>query len=530
MADASTTAYDATPYPDLSYAHTHPDRLGMIATLLGLEPAPVEHCRVLELGCAVGGNLLPMAYALPGSTFVGVDYSTPQIEEARARAASLELANVEFLDADVAALPTDLGEFDYIVAHGLYSWVPAPVRDALLEVCHRHLAPNGVAFVSYNTYPGWHALQSMRELMRYRTRSIEDPRERAAEARAAVGALAEALRQDDSAYAAFVQGYAENVLPKMRDEPESADALLLHDELEEVNDPVYFHEFVEHAGRFGLRYLCEAQLANVMPERLPPGAAEHVQRLARDPIEFEQYMDFAKNRSFRETLICHANAEVGRSIDAGAVQRMFVSSRARPSKEPAADGVAAFEGLDGAVFRTNHPLTQAAFAELHRRSPAAVPFAELTEGGREVGQPRSRRRPRGARRRARREPAARARLQRQPDRAAHPPAALLDRAGRAPAREPRRAAAGRVRLARHEPAPRARHARHPGARAAASARRHARPCRATAGDAHSASQRRGSRPHDRGLADVPRARRAAPRAGLGVVTNSSRAPALTAAQ
>ena len=379
MADASTTAYDATPYPDLSYAHTHPDRLGMIATLLGLEPAPVERCRVLELGCAVGGNLLPMAYALPGSTFVGVDYSSPQIDEARARAAQLELANVEFLDADVAALPTDLGGFDYIVAHGLYSWVPAPVRDALFEVCHRHLAPNGVAFVSYNTYPGWHALQSMRELMRYRTRSIEDPHERAAEARAAVGALAEALRQDDSAYAAFVQGYAENVLPKMRDEPESADALLLHDELEEVNEPVYFHEFVEHASRFGLRYLCEAQIANVMPERLPPGAAEHVQRLARDPIEFEQYMDFAKNRSFRETLICHANAEVGRSIDAAAVQRMHISSRARPSREPAADGVAAFEGLDGAVFRTNHPLTRAAFAELHRRSPAAVPFAELTD-------------------------------------------------------------------------------------------------------------------------------------------------------
>ena len=73
-------SYDDLPYPSLSYAQTHPDRLASMATLLGLEPAPVERCRVLDVGCAVGGNIIPMAYALPNSEFVGIDYSGRQID------------------------------------------------------------------------------------------------------------------------------------------------------------------------------------------------------------------------------------------------------------------------------------------------------------------------------------------------------------------------------------------------------------------------------------------------------------------
>ena len=380
MPDAPTNVYDDVPYPLLSYTQTHPDRLAVIGTLLGMQPAPVEACRVLELGCAVGGNLLPMAHGLPGSQFVGIDYAERQIERARANAASTGLDNVSFIRADIAALPADLGEFDYIVAHGIYSWVPAAVRDALLAACRQHLAPNGIAYVSYNTYPGWHLLRMVREIMLYRTRNILDPRERAERAREVVTLLNDALEGEPSAYSTFLANYAQQVMPKEVGGPEHSDALLLHDELEATNEPVYFHEFVDHAARHRLRYLGEAHLANVLPSRLPPRATEVLRTLATSAVEVEQYMDFLKNRSFRETLLCHEGSAVERRIRADAVREMHVSSRAWPesdSPDLGGEGTEGFVALDNARFVTNHPLTKAALVHLHDVSPQPVAFADL---------------------------------------------------------------------------------------------------------------------------------------------------------
>ena len=388
MPELPVTSYDETPYPSLSYTQTHPNRLATLATLLGLDPAPVERCRVLEIGCATGGNLLPMAYGLPESEFVGIDNSGRQIELALGQAATLGMRNVRFVEADVVALPDDLGRFDYIVAHGVYSWVPEPVRDALLAACRALLAPQGIAYVSYNAYPGWHLLGMVREMMLYRTRGMEDPAERAAEARAFIRLLAEAVPAE-GAYGGFLHSYAEQVLPKLAGDPEGADALLLHDELEAVNNPVYFHDFVEHAAGHGLQYVCEAHLANVMPQRLPPEVVERLRGMAGDPIEFEQYMDFVKNRTFRESLLCHRELSVQRSIGREPVREMSLSSRAvivSDAPDLTGSGAMEFRGLDGAVFTTNHPLTKSALVELNRQSPQPIPFAELaSRAGAAVG-------------------------------------------------------------------------------------------------------------------------------------------------
>jgi len=97
MALSDANPYDVTPYIDLSYKATHPDRLATMARLLGRSPAPLERCRVLEIGCAAGGNLLPMAYSLPHADFVGIDYSARQIEDGRARVAELGFYNVQLI-------------------------------------------------------------------------------------------------------------------------------------------------------------------------------------------------------------------------------------------------------------------------------------------------------------------------------------------------------------------------------------------------------------------------------------------------
>src|SRR5262245_8757143 len=167
MSATVQTSYDVVPYESNVFSQSHPDRLATIATLLGMRPAPVTDCRVLELGCASGGNVIPMAVSLPGSRFVGIDLSSRQIEMGRRTVESLALTNLDLKQFDIRNLTKDVGQFDYIICHGVFSWVPREVQDKILEVCAQNLSPRGVAYVSYNTYPGWHMRGLIRDMMLY---------------------------------------------------------------------------------------------------------------------------------------------------------------------------------------------------------------------------------------------------------------------------------------------------------------------------------------------------------------------------
>jgi cyclopropane fatty-acyl-phospholipid synthase-like methyltransferase len=144
------TACDTVPYPTGSYSQTHPDRLATVATLLGLRPAPPGRCRVLEIGCGNGGNLIPMAYAMPESTFTGIDLAATPIAQGKALVEQVGLKNITLLQQDLTTYAPEREAFDYVIAHGVYAWVAPPVQDRLLAVCRAALAPQGVAFVSYN--------------------------------------------------------------------------------------------------------------------------------------------------------------------------------------------------------------------------------------------------------------------------------------------------------------------------------------------------------------------------------------------
>ncbi|MBT3781370.1 MAG: class I SAM-dependent methyltransferase, partial [Rhodospirillaceae bacterium] len=168
MSDSSLHAsYQATPYPGQPIPLSHPDHLYVVGRIHGLAPAAVTGARVLELGCGDGGNLLPMAATLIEAQFVGVDLSERHIEMAKTAAGAAKLTNVEFLTGDASAIFRESAPdpFDYIILHGLYSWVSREVQAALLPLCQRLLAENGIVYISYNTYPGWHARGLVRELM-----------------------------------------------------------------------------------------------------------------------------------------------------------------------------------------------------------------------------------------------------------------------------------------------------------------------------------------------------------------------------
>ena len=179
------------PYPGHPFAQTHPDRLATVATLFGLQPAGPPECRLLELGCGDGGNLVPMAYALPGAAFTGVDLSAAALARAAAQRDALGLENLTLARADLTALPA-LGTFDYVVAHGVYSWVEPAARDALLAACRARLAPHGVAYVSYDVLPGGHLREITRQMLRWHLREIDDPAERIAQARTLLTAVSSA--------------------------------------------------------------------------------------------------------------------------------------------------------------------------------------------------------------------------------------------------------------------------------------------------------------------------------------------------
>lgn len=374
--------YDEIPYPAMTHGHTHPERMETLATILGMKPAPVDQCRVLELGCATGANLLPMAYAYPESHFVGLDYASVQIDEGKANVSDLGMDNVELLHIDIMEMPQDLGQFDYIVAHGLYSWVSVPVRDQLLRVCKRHLAPQGVVYISYNTYPGAHMISLVRGLMLYHVRDADTPLIGAAMGKELMDFLVEALESHDTIYSANLKTYLEILNEKQTETKIASESLMVHDELAEINDPVYFYEFIEHASGFDLQYLVESAFSKVMPNNLAPKVLEQLRKMSRDAIEMEQYLDILKNRAFRRTLLCHQEIEVNRILKPDIVFDLNLVSGAMSvdkKSEDLPENTSQFEGNDGAVFSTDHPLTKAAFSHLNQIYPLAVSFRELVD-------------------------------------------------------------------------------------------------------------------------------------------------------
>ena len=384
----TTITYDEVPYPGFVHPQTHPDRLATVATLFGMDPARPEDCRVLELGCGDGSNLIAMAFALPGGRFVGIDLAAAQIATGQARVESLGLRNLSLRAADLTDLPGDLGEFDYVIAHGLYSWVPAGVRDKALAVCRSHLAPNGVAFVSYSAYPGDHFRQVTREMLRYHAQRFDRPAERVRQGRGLIQFLAEARggagagRQSPAAdtYALLLRQERDRLAARQ-------DAALFHDDLSATNDPLYFRDFVAHAGRHGLQYLGEADYGDMRDHRFPPPLRQALAGLSGgDPLALEQYADFVRGRNFRQTLLCRQGVTLGRVPDAQRLRDFYALSSARPvTPAPGAaapPGVVTFRSADGETVSVSHPLTKAVLLTLGEASPRPLHFGELLPAAR----------------------------------------------------------------------------------------------------------------------------------------------------
>ncbi|MEA2220733.1 MAG: hypothetical protein QOJ35_3359 [Solirubrobacteraceae bacterium] len=369
MSDPSL--YDDVPYPGRSFAQTHPNRLATMATLFGLDPAPPAACRVLELGCGDGGNLIPMAVDLPSSTFVGIDSSAHAIARARALTEQLGLDNIIFEHVGIEAYDAPADGFDYVVAHGLYSWIDAPLRDRVLALSAAALRERGVAYVSYNVRPGHTPRQTLRDLLSFSVAGIDEPQARMDAARRLLEDVC-ALWEGGEGLETTLGGQARMLLGQ-------GDALFFHDTLAPVNHAPYFREFAAHAGAHGLRFLAEAEFADMQTGGLPD--CLRVRLLgAEDVVQREQLIDFLRQRMFRQTLLCHVDAPVdpvphpkraATLAAAGAIDSSFDEDTGRTT----------FTNSTGASVTTDHPVLVYALTRIATSWPAAVPIADLVGEG-----------------------------------------------------------------------------------------------------------------------------------------------------
>jgi methyltransferase-like protein/trans-aconitate methyltransferase len=373
MSEQADSSYEEVPYEGIAQYVTHPNHLAALGRLFAMLPPDIETCRVLELGCARGDNLIPMAFSLPRARFLGIDLSPPQIAAGRAAIAELGLENIELRAQSILNVDPGLGPFDFIVAQGVYSWVPEPVREQMLRLCAAALAPNGLAHISCNVYPGWHMRTMARDLMLFHARATSGARARVQASRALMQGIARVLATHDSSYARCLREEAERII--RHDE-----SYLAHEHLEETNQPVYFHQFVDRAAAHGLHYLTEAEYWT-MAATQPPELFQAFGDSQLDWLGREQLADFIKGREFRHAVLCRADVPCARSPSARAIMSLRITTLVWPAAAGAAPGFGQgedFQNFRGAVaLSTNDPVLQAALRVLAEAWPRSLAFETL---------------------------------------------------------------------------------------------------------------------------------------------------------
>ncbi|MCB9677602.1 MAG: methyltransferase regulatory domain-containing protein [Alphaproteobacteria bacterium] len=359
-----TDPYADMPYPDALHEGTHLDGLAARARLHGVDAPDPETARVLAIGTARGANLLALAAAFPKATFVGVDLSEAQVGEADAMRRELGLSNIRFVAADLTTIDASWGDFDYIIAHGVFSWVPPEVADALLGLSAR-LTATGVMYVSYNVFPGWSDRIVIRELLLRHTASIEAPRDRIAQARELLRFLASQKPR---------AAWAHDLDAIVAEFDEHEDGYLFHEWLETFNHPLWFEDFVARAAAAGLAYLTDVQLPRSLPANYGPDVESVLEPLG--PVGAGRYLDFLGDRRFRQSLLVRAEVKPDRTFDPERMRAFRFSARFTASGPPPADGAWELQSPSGG-FSAGTPTSKLALLHLLRVCPERPSFDEI---------------------------------------------------------------------------------------------------------------------------------------------------------
>ena len=365
--------YDAILYPGQALAQAHPDRLATLAALHHVYTTHPATSRILELGCGDGTNLISVAQSLPEAMCVGIDLAGTGIKKGRAYIQQLGLRNIHLQQYDLLKIDRNFGQFDFIIAHGLYSWVPENVRDKILSICKENLVEKGVAYVSYNTYPGAYLRNMVRDMMRYHVGEMETAQQKIEQARAIVEIIAESARDESEVYRSLLQ--------KERDRIRNfLDSSLFHDDLAECNAPIYFYQFIEHAECHGLQYLCEAHFFETQAGIFPANVVDVLNQISDSRIAKEQYLDFLKGRRFRQTLLCHVDNRFEPIPRSDHIVNFYVGAPIYPDAltcDASSQEMVTFIGPKQSAIKTDNPLIKNALLHLGNIWPKTIHFSDL---------------------------------------------------------------------------------------------------------------------------------------------------------
>lgn len=371
------TEYDLVRYPGNAYEFTHPGHLYVLGRLHGMNPGPPAQCRVLEIGCGDAANLIPMAWRYPQARVVGFDLAESSIAAGRRVAEELKLTNLDLRVQDMMDYPDSGGPFDYIIAHGFYSWVPEPVREKMWLTIRRLLAPQGMAFVSYNAQPGGHLRSLVRDMMLFHIRGAPDATTKVKQSQAFLGFLEEGMASADEHSRLLKTEIARirNFHP----------GHLYHDDLADINDAFYIHDFTAQAGAHGLQYVTDSDFPSTQDARLPSNTKRTLAQLADEPLLKQVYLDFLKCRRFHQTLLCHADVKLERDPEPVALREFRVGGVI--SRVP--DIADTWESVRGGRMKTSHPVAAAILDAVGDHWPDRWSFDALgAEVTRRTGTPR----------------------------------------------------------------------------------------------------------------------------------------------
>jgi len=369
-------AYDQVPYLANPLPQTHPSRLAAIAAMFGVPYVPPKNARVLELGCASGVNLLGMAHFMTEAKFVGIDLSMTQIREAEKRAKAINATNVTFHHMSIEDIKPKFGQFDYIICHGVYSWVPPAVQEAILRICRENLNDDGIAFVSYNVQPGWRMKQAARDVFMALT-----PQEMPAVQRWEYGvswikdALETTAKEEQKP---LLHQALANELNNTLTQKDIR--YLAHEYLEENNEPCLFRDFLNQLSKSELTYLGDIEPASMVRHIINPALREFFNRRPPQSMgETEQAIDIITGRAFRQSLLLKGKvqSQINRALTPAFFKKLHIQARIKKSKDE--DGQDVYTHPKLGKLTPNPPYGVVALDTLVTYANRPAPFNELAE-------------------------------------------------------------------------------------------------------------------------------------------------------
>lgn len=361
------------PYQSLPFAYTQPSALAAVAALQGVTAPPAETARVLELGCAGGGNTIPLAARFPNASFTAIDISEDEIAIGRARVKALGLTNMRIEAIDILDFAETAQQFDYIIAHGVLSWVPAPVQQAVFKICREQLAPDGIAVISFNVLPGWGIQQIVRDICMRNVDHTAPPLERARQAQAALRRFA-SVAAENNPYGIIVRQAAQRAAGL-------SPSYLLAEFLAAVNECFFFEDVVKQAAASGLHYIGEGELAMATPELLAPDAARGIREMgAGDRVKTQSHLDMVSGRIFRRAVF--AKRPGHEHLDVSKLLTLHINGAMR--QDPQAPTSFRFD--TGQVLRAPNEDAVATLAAIAHAYPNTIPVSELVSAARNGAQ------------------------------------------------------------------------------------------------------------------------------------------------